>query len=477
MKLNEFSIVEAGQGLRKREFSCVELTQACLDEIERRNQALNAFLTVSDKKAKEQAKFIDRQIASGEELHPLAGIPFSVKDAICTKGIRSTGGAKILDTYIPPYTATTVQRVFDLGGVLLGKTNCDAFGHGASNENSSYGPVHNPHDLKRVAGGSAGGSGAAVAAGMGFYSIAEDTGGSVRAPASFCGCVGLKVSYGRNSRFGAMPMASSLDTIGPLGKTVRDVALVEQSIAGRDPLDATTVDATVPEYTSLLEKDLRGMRAGLPMEYFSEGLNSEVKEAVLVAVKKLEEMGVSVQEVSLPMTRYAIATYYIIVPAEDSANLARLDGIRYGVRAKKAKDLYQTFALSRMDGFPDEVKRRIMMGTYILSAGYYDAYYLKAQKVRTRIIEDFHQVFQKVDMLITPTQPTTAFEIGEKISDPLTMYLQDVFVCPASVAGIPAISIPCGKDSNELPIGLQIIGPRLREDVVLQAAFQLERVL
>jgi aspartyl-tRNA(Asn)/glutamyl-tRNA(Gln) amidotransferase subunit A len=478
MKPNEMSIGEAHDALLRRKISCEELVNACLEAIKEKNAALNAFITVLDDSALlAAASNVDQRIQQGEDIPLLTGIPFSVKDAICTKGIRSTGSAKILDNYIPPYTATTVERVLKQGAILLGKTNCDAFGHGASNENSSYGPVCNPHDLTRVAGGSSGGSGAAVASGMGLFSIAEDTGGSVRCPAAFCGVTGLKVSYGRNSRFGAMPMASSLDTVGPIGKVVADVAIVAQIIAGKDPLDSTTLSSEVPDYEELLKKDISGMTAGVPREYFTDGVQKDVLASVLSAIEKLKTLGVKVEEVSLPMTKYAIATYYIIVPAEDSANLSRLDGIRYGVRSNEAKDLYETYSFSRRDGFPDEVKRRILIGTYVLSAGYYDAYYKKAQKVRTLIRQDFEGIFQKVNFLVTPTQPNTAFRIGEHTADPLTMYLQDVFVCPASVAGIPALSIPCGKDSNGLPVGLQIIGPSLREDRVLNVGYQLEQLL
>ncbi len=474
MKIHELTIKEISQSLRKREFSSEDLTRACLDVISEKNPTYNAFITVSDESALSHAKAVDKLFGKKQELHALAGIPFSVKDSICTQGIRSTAGAKILDNYIPPYTATTVQRILDKHGIILGKNNCDAFGHGGSNENSSYGPAKNPYDTTKVAGGSSGGSGVAVALHMGVYSIGEDTGGSVRCPAAFCGVYALKVSYGRNSRYGAMPMASSLDSVGPIAKSVYDLAVIEEVMAGVDSFDSTSSKANVPNYLDSLEKDIAGLRAGVPKEYFDEGLSPQVREKVEHAIALLEKMGVEIQEVSLPMTKYAIATYYIIVPSEDSSNLARIDGIRFGVR-QSGKNLFDTYAQSREQGLPDEVKRRILIGTYALSSGYYDAYYLKAQKVRTKIIEDFKNVFEKVDFLITPTQPTTAFGIGEKSNSPLAMYLADAFVIPASVAGIPAVSLPCGRDDGGLPVGAQIIAPYLREDLALNVAYQLDQ--
>ncbi len=476
MRPNELTIKQAHEGLMQKQFSAGELATACIEAVKKNNTELNALITlVSEEEILAQAKSIDERISRNEKLSSLAGIPFTVKDTICSKGIRSTGAAKILDNYIPPYTATTINRIQQHGGIILGKTNCDAFGHGASNENSHYGPVKNPHDKSRVAGGSSGGSGAAVASHMGIFSVAEDTGGSVRCPAAFCGVVGLKVSYGRNSRYGVMPMASSLDTIGPIGKSVFDVAVIEEVMAGVDPFDSTTVPRHVPRYTEMLEMDISTLKAGIPEEYFGSGVQEEVRVAVSAAIQKLEKLGVQIVPVSLPMTKYAVATYYIIVPAEDSSNLARLDGIRYGVRNSDAKNIFETYAFSRRDGFPDEVKRRIMIGTYTLSAGYYDAYYLKAQKVRTLIVEDFERVFREVNFLVTPTQPNTAFKIGANVKDPLTMYLQDVFVGPASVAGIPALSLPVGKDSQGLPIGLQIIGPSFQEELVLNVGHKLEQ--
>lgn len=476
MKLNEFTIIEAAAGLRKKKFTAVELTEACLEQIKKRNKEINTFITVSDESAIAEAKAADKELARGRG-SLLTGIPFAVKDAICTAGVRSTGAAKILDNYTPPFNATVIEKIRQAGGVLLGKNNCDAFGHGASNENSMYGPVKNPHDVTKVAGGSSGGSAAAVADHQCIFAIAEDTGGSIRQPASFCGVVGLRPSYGRNSRYGIMPMASSLDTVGPITKTVTDAALVMEAIAGRDERDATTVADPVPVYSESLKNDVSGLRIGIPREYFSgsdgEILDPEVRAITERQIDKLKKMGAQIVDVSLPYTKYAIAVYYIIVPSEDSSNLGRLDGVRYGVRAN-GKNLFELYAKSRAQGFPEEVKRRILIGTYALSAGYYDAYYKKAQAVRTLIKKDFDDVFKKVDVLLTPTSPFPAFGIGDKANDPLAMYLADVMVSPAAVAGMPALSVPGGLTKDGLPVGVQIIGPRLREEMVLRVGHQLE---
>lgn len=472
MKLNELTIKQAHEGLKSKQFTSVELTQACLQRIKERNSEINAFITVCENEALESAKKADQMIAKGE-INMLTGIPYSVKDAICTEGIRSTGAAKILDNYIPPYEATVIKKIREQGGVLLGKTNCDAFGHGVSTENSMYGITKNPHDITKVAGGSSGGSGASVADNMDIFSIAEDTGGSIRQPASFCGVVGLRPSYGRNSRYGIMPMASSLDTVGPITKTVQDAAMVLEVIAGHDPKDATTVTDPVLHYSQELEQDLKGLRIGVPKEYFNiAGLDEEVKKITQEKIDALEKLGCKIEGVSLPYSKYAIATYYILVPSEDSSNLARLDGIRYGMRISD-DTLYNLYAESRTKGFPEEVKRRILIGTYALSAGYYDAYYKKAQAVRTLIKQDFDEVFQQVDVLITPTAPTPAFGVGEKAQDPLQQYLADIMVSPASLAGVPALSVPGGKTSAGLPVGVQLIGPRLKEEVVLHVGSKL----
>ncbi len=472
MNLNELTLAEAQAGLRAKQFTSVDLTKACLARIKERNKEINAFITVSEEQALAEAHEADKRFAFGTA-HPLTGIPFAVKDAINTADIRSTGSAKILDNYVPPFEATVIHKIREQGGVLLGKNNCDAFGHGASNENSMYGPVRNPHDTSKVAGGSSGGSGAAVADDQCIFSIAEDTGGSIRQPASFCGVVGLRPSYGRNSRYGIMPMASSLDTVGPITKTVEDTAIVMEAIAGTDPRDATTVPESVPSYTKELTKSVKGLRVGIPKEYFNvPGIDPEVLKLTEAKIEALKKLGCTVEEVSLPHTKYSIAVYYVIVPSEDSSNLGRLDGVRYGVRASD-KTLYDLYADSRATGFPEEVKRRILIGTYALSAGYYDAYYKKAQQVRTLIRRDFDEVFKKVDVLITPTSPFPAFGVGEKANDPMALYLADVMVSPAAVAGMPALSIPAGETSSGLPVGVQLIGARLAESTILRLGHAL----
>ncbi|OIO20189.1 MAG: Asp-tRNA(Asn)/Glu-tRNA(Gln) amidotransferase GatCAB subunit A [Candidatus Magasanikbacteria bacterium CG_4_9_14_0_2_um_filter_41_10] len=468
--LNELTIEQARVGLDNKEFTSVELTQACLDRIHDRNEEINAFITVTDDLALVEAKKADAMIVKGEQ-KMLTGIPYSVKDAICTLDVRSTASAKILDNYIPPFDATVIKKIREQGAVLVGKTNCDAFGHGASNEQSMYGPVKNPHDTRKVAGGSSGGAAASVADHQCLFAIAEDTGGSIRQPAAFCGVYGIRPSYGRNSRYGIMPMASSFDTVGPMAKTAADIAILMEVMAGVDAKDATTVPDAVPAYKKEIEKlEIRNLRVGVPKEYFElEGLTDEVKEAIESKIEELKKQGATIVPVSLPHTKYAIPVYYIAVPSEDSSNLGRIDGIRYGVQSDMEK-LYDTYAHSREHGFPEEVKRRIMLGTYALSAGYYDAYYRKAQQVRTLIMQDFDTVFQDVDVLITPTSPFPAFGIGEKKDDVIAMYLADVFVSPASVAGIPGISVPAGMSKNGLPIGMQILGPRLGESKILQVA-------
>jgi len=479
MNLNELTIQEAAEGLKKKKFSSVEITTACLDRIKLRNPEINAFITVSES-ALGEAQRADAILAgkgkgavAGANLGPLTGIPFAVKDAICTKGVRSTAAARILDNYIPAFDATVVGKIRAQGGVLLGKNNCDAFGHGASNENSMYGPVRNPHDSARVSGGSSGGSAAAVADHQCIYAIGEDTGGSIRQPASFCGIVGLRPSYGRNSRYGIMPMASSLDTVGPMTKTVYDTALLMEIMAGRDTLDATTVADKVPTYTKELKKLDKKIIIGIPKEYFEiEGIDPEVKKLTEDKIKQLEKSGCKIQEVSLPYTKYAIAVYYILVPSEVSSNFGRLDGVRYGVRAE-SENLFDLYSKSRATGFPEEVKRRILIGTYALSAGYYDAYYKKAQQVRTLIKKDFDEIFKKVDALITPTSPFPAFKIGEKSQDPLAMYLADIMVSPPAVAGMPAISVPAGKTKFGLPVGVQIIGPRMGESTIFDVGVNI----
>lgn len=490
MNLNELTIVEAAEGLRAKKFTSVELTKACLARISERNKDVNAFITVCEDVALREAQEADEILERARKAVPasallsfgeakearkatlLTGIPFCVKDAIDVKDVRSTGSAKILDNYTPAFDATTVARVRQAGAVLIGKTNCDAFGHGASNENSMYGPVRNPHDLTKVAGGSSGGAAAAVADNMCLFSIAEDTGGSIRLPASFCGVVGLRASYGRNSRYGAMPMASSFDTVGPMAKTIADLAIVQGVMAGRDERDATTMSDEVPDYFEEIKKygnkEIAKLRVGVPKEYFElDGLDPEVKAVTEAKIKKLEDLGCKIVLVSLPHTKYGIAVYYILVPSEDSSNLARLDGIRYGAR-EEANTLFDVYAKSRAKGFPEEVKRRIFIGTYALSAGYFDAYYKKAAKVRTLIIKDFVEAFEKVDVILTPTVPYPAFGVGEKATDTLAMYLADVLEIPTSIVGLPGLNVPAGKNKAGLPIGVQIVGPRMSEELVMQ---------
>jgi aspartyl-tRNA(Asn)/glutamyl-tRNA(Gln) amidotransferase subunit A len=408
--------------------------------------------------------------AEGKPLPPLAGVPVGIKDVMSTRGVRTTAGSKSLEHYIPPYDCTAVARMEAAGAVVLGKLNCDEFAMGSSNENSAFHPVHNPRDLSRVPGGSSGGSAAAVAADMAIVALGSDTGGSIRQPASFCGVVGLMPTYGRVSRYGLIAFASSLDHIGPLSKSVKDSAIVLQIIAGRDPMDSTSADLPVPNYVAELEKPVRGLKLGVAKEYFGEGLDGEVRHAVESAIDKLKSLGCEIVPVSLPHTPYAIPTYYLIATAEASSNLARYDGVRYSYRAQGVKSLSEMYRRSRDESFGAEVKRRIMLGTYALSAGYYDAYYLKAQKVRTLLTRDFEEAFSKVDAIVTPTSPTAAFRLGEKSNDPLAMYLADIYTVTADLAGIPGISIPCGETKEKLPIGLQILGKHFDEGTILRIA-------
>ncbi len=411
-----------------------------------------------------------RLAAKGEKLPPLGGVPVAIKDVMVTKGVRTTAGSKILGNYVPPYDCTAVARMEAAGAVVLGKLNCDEFAMGSSNENSAWKPVHNPRDLSRVPGGSSGGSAAAVAADMAVATLGSDTGGSIRQPASFCGVVGLMPTYGRVSRYGLIAFASSLDHIGPLTKTVKDAAMVLRTIAGRDPMDSTSAEVPVPDYVAELEKPVRGMKIGVAKEYLGEGLDAEVRKAVEAAIQKLAKQGCEIVDISLPHTKYAIPTYYIVATAEASSNLARFDGVRYGYRAKDARTLSEMYRRSRDQGFGAEVKRRIMLGTYALSAGYYDAYYLKAQKVRTLLTDDFEQAFKKVDAIVGPVSPTAAFKLGEKVDDPLAMYLADIYTVTADLAGIPGISVPCGETKEKLPIGLQILGRHFDESTILRVA-------
>src|SRR4030042_100429 len=463
MKIQDLTIAQAHQGLVNKEFSSVELCKAYLDKIREKDKEIFAFLSVNEEIALKQAEEVDDIIKKGETLPILAGIPCAIKDNILVEGLKCTAASKILENYIAPYEATVIKRLKKEKAVILGKTNLDEFAMGASGENSAFGPTKNPCDLSRVTGGSSSGSAAAVAADMAVYALGSDTAGSIRYPASFCGVVGLKPTYGAVSRFGLIAMASSLDQIGPLAKTIDDCKIVFDAIRGKDQMDSTSVDIRV-ENNGL---KIKGLKIGVPKEYFVKGVDKEVEKIVKEAIKNYEAMGAKIMEVSLPHTDYAIATYYIIMPCEISANLARYDGIKYGYQDKSGNDLMEVYFRSRGRGLGDEGRRRIILGTYALSSGYYDAYYLKAQKVRTLIRQDFEKVFKKEDVLMTPVSPFPAFKLGEKIEDPLQMYLCDVFTGPVSLAGLPAVSLPVAKIDN-LPVGLQIIGKPFEEDKILE---------
>jgi aspartyl-tRNA(Asn)/glutamyl-tRNA(Gln) amidotransferase subunit A len=469
------SIRELHQQLTSKERSAVEIAQESLDRIQAVEPKLRSFLAVTADRALEQAKRVDAQIAAGEEIGWLAGIPTGIKDNMCTQGIATTCGSKILHNFVPPYESTVTQRLAAAGAVMVGKTNMDEFAMGSSTENSAYQVTANPWDLERVPGGSSGGSAAAVAGGECTVSLGSDTGGSIRQPAALCGVVGMKPTYGLVSRYGLVAYASSLDQIGPFGRSVEDTAILLGAIAGYDPQDATSLKVEVPDYASLLKPELpKKFRVGIIKETFGEGLDSGVSDAVMKAVDQFKALGAEIVEISCPQFRYGLPTYYIIAPSEASANLARYDGVKYGFRAEKADSLMSMYTQTRAQGFGAEVKRRIMIGTYTLSAGYYDAYYLKAQKVRSLIKQDFEQAFGQVDVLLSPTTPTVAFKAGEKTSDPLSMYLSDLMTIPVNLAGLPGLSLPCGF-ADGLPIGLQIIGNVLREDLVLQAAYAYEQ--
>ncbi|MFQ3618493.1 MAG: Asp-tRNA(Asn)/Glu-tRNA(Gln) amidotransferase subunit GatA [Cyanobacteriota bacterium] len=472
------SICELHQQLVRKERSAVEIATEALERVQALEPKLHSFISVTADRAIAQAQQVDAKIAAGEEIGPLAGIPIGIKDNLCTKGIRTTCGSRILENFVPPYESTVTQRLFDAGAVMVGKTNMDEFAMGSSTETSAYQVTANPWDLQRVPGGSSGGSAAAVAAGQCVVALGSDTGGSIRQPASLCGVVGMKPTYGLVSRYGLVAYASSLDQIGPFARTVEDAAILLRAIAGYDPQDSTSLKVEIPDYAAALKPDFkpRGkLRIGVIQETFGEGLDSVVEAAVTKAVETLQELGAEIQVINCPQFRYGLPTYYIIAPSEASANLARYDGVKYGFRAEDPENLLDMYAKTRAQGFGAEVKRRIMIGTYALSAGYYDAYYLKAQKVRTLIKQDFEQAFQKVDVLVCPTSPTTAFKAGEKTDDPLSMYLSDLMTIPVNLAGLPALSLPCGFDEQGLPIGLQMIGNVLREDMLLSVAHAYEQ--
>jgi aspartyl-tRNA(Asn)/glutamyl-tRNA(Gln) amidotransferase subunit A len=472
-----WTIASVRESLLAKKISARELTQDFFRRIEQRNPELNAYLALSPERALAQADRADATIAKGataESLSPLAGVPIAIKDVLSTKGVRTTCGSKILEPYIPAYDATAIERLEAAGAVILGKTNCDEFAMGSSNENSAYGPVRNPIAPDRVPGGSSGGSAAVVAAGLAVASLGTDTGGSIRQPGAFCGVPALMPTYGRVSRYGLIAFASSLDRIGPFTTNVDDAATILKIMAGHDPHDSTSAPVSVPDYPTEARQDLSGMRIGVPEDYFGEGLDAEVKAKVQAGIALLEKLGCKRIPLKMPHTDYAIATYYIVATAEASSNLARFDGVRYGIRLPGGT-LMDMYRKTRETGFGPEVKRRIMLGTYALSAGYYDAYYLRAQKVRSLIARDFSDAFQKVDAIVTPTTPTPTFKLGEKTADPLQMYLADIYTVTGSLAGVPGMSVPCGKTSAGLPIGLQIFGPRFGESKILRLARGFEQ--
>ena len=477
MEIAELKGWEIHRLLEKKEVSCLEVLEALFNVIKENDKSIHAYLSLREKKAKEDAKKVDEKIKVGERLKPLEGIPIAVKDNISIIGEPLTCGSKILKDFISPYDATVIKKLKEEGTIFLGKTNLDEFAFGSSTENSAFGPTRNPHNLDCVPGGSSGGSAAAVAANMAILSLGSDTGGSIRQPASFCGVAGLKPTYGRVSRYGLVAFASSLDQIGPLAKDITDTAYLLQAISGYDPFDSTSANLPVPDFSKSLIPDVKGLKIGVPKEYFGEGIDKEIEERVKSGIKILSEQGAIVEEASLPSTRYGIETYYILATAEASSNLARFDGVRYSHRAKDISSIPELYRKSREEGFGREVKRRIILGTYVLSTGYYDAYYRKGQKVRTLIKEDFDRAFSKFDALIAPTSPSCAFKIGEKMDDPLKMYLSDIFTITANLGGIPGISIPYGLSSDGLPIGLQILAKPFAEEAILRIAYTLEQRL
>jgi aspartyl-tRNA(Asn)/glutamyl-tRNA(Gln) amidotransferase subunit A len=474
MELYQRTAHQLQEMLLRKEVTSREITESVLKRIEEVEGRVHSYITRIPELALEQAAAADARIQKGED-GPLTGIPLAIKDVICTRGVRTTCGSHILENFIPPYDATVIEKLKAAGAVFVGKTNMDEFAMGSSTENSSFGPTRNPWDLERIPGGSSGGSAAAVAADECIASLGSDTGGSIRQPAACCGVVGMKPTYGRVSRYGLVAFASSLDQIGPFSKDVRDTALVLNVISGLEPRDSTSVDLPVPDYTQALVGDVRGMVLGIPRESSAEGLDPQVSSAVQQAIETLKKSGAKTVEISLPHNEYALAVYYIIAPCEASSNLARFDGVKYGFRAKGTQDLLDMYQETRWQGFGAEVKRRIMLGTYALSAGYYDAYYLKASRVRTLIRDDFAKAFEKCDVIVTPTAPTAAFKLGEKVDDPLQMYLSDIFTIPCNLAGIPGLSLPCGFTQEGLPIGLQILGNHFQEEKILRAAYAFEQ--
>ncbi|MBI2082329.1 MAG: Asp-tRNA(Asn)/Glu-tRNA(Gln) amidotransferase subunit GatA [Deltaproteobacteria bacterium] len=475
MELCDLTIHELHEKLKKREIRSLDIVDSVFKRIRSVEPKIHSYITLTEELAFIQAQTSDAMMEKQKDFPPLMGIPIGLKDIFLTQGIQTTCGSKILEGYIPPYDATTVEKLKQNGMILTGKLNMDEFAMGSSNETSSFGIVKNPWDLERIPGGSSGGSVAAVSAGECIAATGTDTGGSIRQPASLCGVVGLKPTYGRVSRYGVIAFASSLDQVGPLTKDVTDSALMMNLLAGHDPRDSTSLDEKVPDYTRSLIPDIKGWRLGVPKEYFVKGLDSEVEKSIREAIRLFEKLGAKVDEVSLPHTDYGVPTYYILAPAEASSNLARYDGIRYGYRQKEATTLIDLYKRSRTKGFGVEVKRRIMLGTYVLSAGYYDAYYLKAQRVRTLIRRDFEKIFENHDVILAPTSPTAAWKFGEKTDDPLKMYLSDIYTINVNLAGLPGMSIPCGFTKSGLPIGLQLIGSHFQEEKLLRAAYTYEQ--
>lgn len=457
-----------------KQLSSKEITEAYLENINKTDSEIGAYLTVTAESAIKTAEETDKKIAAGEKLSTLAGIPGGIKDNMCTKGVKTTCASKMLENFVPCYSSTAVEKLNEQGFVMLGKLNMDEFAMGSTNENSYFKPVKNPVNTERVPGGSSGGSAAAVAAKEAAFTLGSDTGGSIRQPAAFCGVVGMKPTYGTVSRYGLVAFASSLDQIGPLTKNVKDNALILNAIAGHDPKDATCIGGDRPDYTAEIGKDVKGMTVGLPTEFFGDGVSADVKDAVLAAAKRYEKLGANIEEVKLPSLKHALSAYYVISSAEASSNLARFDGIRYGYRSENAETLDDIYKNSRSEGFGPEVQRRIMLGTFALSSGYYDAYYKKALQVRTLVVRDYNKVFEKCDFIISPVAPTTAYKLGEKTDNPLEMYMGDIYSVPINIAGVPSLSLPCGKDGDNMPIGMQLIGKPLGEATLYRAGYAFE---
>lgn len=476
MRLYEKTASELSEMLKNKECSAVELCNDVLARINETENKIGAYVTVAEESAKENAKKIDKAMAAGEKLHPLAGIPIGIKDNISTKGIRTTCSSKMLENYVPPFDATVMNKINNAGMTVIGKMNMDEFAMGSSTETSYMHLTRNPYNTECVPGGSSGGSAAAVAAGEAILTLGSDTGGSIRQPAALCGVVGMKPTYGSVSRYGLVAFASSLDQIGPLGKSVKDVAMLQSLICGHDRYDATSKNIEYPDYAAALKENAKGLKIGIPKEYFGEGIDSQVKESVMKAVKEFEEQGAVIKEISLPSTEYAINTYYIIASAEASSNLARFDGVKYGYRTSEYDGLVDMYEKTRSEGFGDEVKRRIMLGTFVLSSGYFDAYYKKAKRVQNQISQEFTDAFKDCDIIATPTVPASAFKIGENIGDPIKMYYNDVCTVTVNIAGLPAISLPCGKDSAGMPMGLQLIGDKFSEQTLLNTAYTYEKI-